>query len=163
MKSFISGLLLFLWPFVSASGFTTLLIGGYGSQGSAVVTSRRSVCPAGHLPDLPASRHMGFASFVQDKVLFCGGRETLLGINRECWQLDLSNASAGWREIAALPRSLAGGSAVRVGDEVWVFGGIVEEDYYDVGNETLESYYYDYVTEQPGSGNVSPVERFLDK
>ena len=57
-----------------------------------------------------------------------------------------------WEKISPLPAPLAGAAVATANENIWVFGGLVEEDYYDTETEN-EYYYYDYSVEVAGNGN----------
>ena len=77
---------------------------------------------------------------VNGTMMYCGGRQSLLQINSECWVFQKETKT--WVMGPALPRALAGATAVGLGDKMWVFGGVVEEDYYDSGALKNEIDYY---------------------
>ena len=58
-----------------------------------------------------------------------------------------------WQPISSLPTPLAGSAVTSFGGNIWVFGGLVEEDYYDTETQN-EYYYYDYVVEVAGNGKI---------
>ena len=68
---------------------------------------------------------------VNGTMMYCGGRQSLLQINTECWKFQ--KVSKTWEPSQPLPRALAGATAMGVADKLWVFGGVVEEDYYESG------------------------------
>ena len=87
----------------------------------------RSLCYA--LSPLPEKRRSGLFSQLNDtSLLFCGGRKSLLEINTECWAF----TKGSWIPTEPLPRAIAGAASIGLGTKVWVFGGVVEEDYYDL-------------------------------
>ncbi len=109
--------------------------------------------------------------FLNDStILFCGGRESLLVINSDCWRYDLDlgglsgldglektgssdvPAHRKWVSTASLPRAIAGATSIAVGSKLYVFGGVVEEDFYADTNTSDYYYYYDYFTEETGNG-----------
>ena len=59
-----------------------------------------------------------------------------------------------WENISSLPSPLAGSAVTSFDEKIWVFGGLVEEDYYDTKTEN-EYYYYDYVVEVAGHGKIT--------
>ncbi len=126
----------------------------------------KTVCSS--LPPLPEKRRSGFLAKVNQTLFYCGGRQSLLEIRFECWKFDIANKT--WVEAEPLPRSLTGASAIGLDGKLWVFGGTVEEDFYE--NRALEEefeyyqaqvqneYYYDYVIEKTGSGESSQKRFF---
>ena len=122
---------------------------------NVTVVTDTTIC-ATHVPTLPATRIAGFAATVGDVGVFCGGRESLMSMNSDCWKLDpmaSSDGSPTWIPIRSLPSPVVGAAAVGVGNEMWVFGGVFQHDYYDdIGGEGNGEDYYDYVTEESGRG-----------
>jgi len=113
------------------------------------------------LPNLPQKRRAGFMGMVNGSIIFCGGRsESNLPINSDCWKLDRSSRS--WEASISLPRSLSRATAVGLNDTLWVFGGVVEESYYQSGlfedlledidyyheSQQIQYDYYDYVIDE---------------
>ena len=159
-----------------------VLLGGSsrGNGLNAFALTSRSICPDGFIPRLPSGTSASFAAFVEDSIVVCGGRESTLELNKECWKYNLtihhpSNdeheeelkegglwkewkksfmwkaAQKNWDQISSLPSPLAGSAVTTFEGKIWVFGGLVEEDYYDTKTEN-EYYYYDYVVEVAGNG-----------
>ena len=117
----------FLILFEPFSGL--LIVGGTNkdqdSEGTLALLDR-SLCYA--LSPLPEKRRAGlFAQVNETSLLYCGGRKSLLEINTECW----TYSKDSWTVSEPLPRAIAGATSLGLGTKVWVFGGVVEEDYYD--------------------------------
>lgn len=125
-----------------------------------------TVCTSSALPALPQKRRAGFLGLVNQSLIYCGGRQDLLQINAECWRLDLGNdqeiSNSSWEVTDDLPRALAGAASIGLDDKLWVFGGVVEEDFYqnraindniDYYDNQIQHEYYDYVVEETGNGN----------
>ena len=139
----------------------------------------RSICPDDLIPALPVGRRASFAAYVASCIIVCGGRESLLEIGSECWKYNLTlhhhnfeteeephedglwkewqlsnmgrEVKKSWTPVSPLPRALAGSAVASYGGKMWVFGGLEEEDYYDMEKQN-EYYYYDYVIEVTGNG-----------
>ena len=75
----------------------------------------------------------------------------MMSLNSECWRF---NPKLGnWHKASSLPRAVAGASAVGIGQEnVWAFGGVFQQDYYDDLTFKDDEYYYDYSIEEAGNG-----------
>merc|ERR1711976_21978 len=143
-----------LSPHIAHEGL--LIVGGTNkdqdSEGTLALLDR-SLCYA--LSPLPEKRRAGlFAQVNETSLLYCGGRKSLLEINTECW----TYSKDSWTVSEPLPRAIAGATSLGLGTKVWVFGGVIEEDYYDSYYITKESEaepsqldYYDYVIEETGN------------
>jgi len=112
------------------------------------------------LPNLPEKRRAGFMGFINESLIFCGGRsESNFPISSGCWKLEKN--STEWQPSTPLPRSLSRATALAINNTLWVFGGVVEESYYQSGHfedlmEDIDYYhepqiqydYYDYVIDE---------------
>ena len=151
----------------------------YGNSVSTFALTSRSICPDGFIPSLPSGATASFAAYAQKCIIVCGGRESTLELNNNCWKYNLTAHHYGyehdeevaegglwkewkksymwkeeqksWERTSSLPSPLAGSAVTTFGGKIWVFGGLVEEDYYDTEVQN-EYYYYDYVVEVAGSG-----------
>ena len=149
------------------------------SVGTYALTSR-SVCPSGFIPNLPSGASASFAGYIDSCIIVCGGKGSTLELNNECWKYNLTlhhnnyehddevedgglwkmweeshmwkKEQKSWEKISPLPAPLAGAAVATANENIWVFGGLVEEDYYDTETEN-EYYYYDYSVEVAGNGN----------
>jgi len=147
-----------LYSHISHEGL--LMVGGsYKDQDveGTLALLDRSLCYA--LSPLPEKRRAGlFSQLNESSLLYCGGRKSLLEINTECW----TYTKDSWEAIEPLPRAIAGAASLGLGNKVWVFGGVVEEDYYDLKESEEDAFsnepspsiqldYYDYVIEETGN------------
>lgn len=105
-----------------------------------------SVCSS--LPSLPEKRRAGFLGMVNNSMIYCGGRQDLLQINNECWKFQVESKT--WEATDSLPRALAGATSIGLNGKLWVFGGVVEEDFYQNNEDGID--YYDYMIEETGNG-----------
>ena len=150
---------------------------------SPFALTSRSICPDDIIPRLPSRTSASFAAFVENCIVVCGGREDTLELNNECWKYNLTThlpkndeheeelkegglwkewkksfmwkaEQKSWENISSLPNPLAGSAVTSFDEKIWVFGGLVEEDYYDTKTEN-EYYYYDYVVEVAGHGKIT--------
>ena len=158
-----------------------MLVGGskLPNSGSTFVMTSRSLCPDGFIPSVPSGRSASFAAYVENSIIVCGGIESVLEMQNECWKYNLTlyehnheqpeetydgglwqewkdskmwkEEQKSWQQISSLPRPLAGSAVTSYDEKMWVFGGLVEEDYYDTETQN-EYYYYDYVVEVAGNG-----------
>ena len=157
-----------------------VLLGGskHGKSISTFALTSRSVCPNGFIPSLPSGSSASFAAYADNSIIVCGGRENTLKLNNECWKYNLTvhhhnyendetdegglwkewkesqmwkEEQKSWERIASLPSPLAGSAVASFQGNIWVFGGLVEEDYYDTEIQN-EYYYYDYSVEVAGNG-----------
>ena len=159
-----------------------VLMGGskHGNSVGTYALTSRSVCPNGFIPNLPSGASASFAGYIDSCIIVCGGKGSTLELNNECWKYNLTlhhnnyeqddevedgglwkmweeshmwkEEQKSWEKISPLPAPLAGAAVATANEKMWVFGGLVEEDYYDTETEN-EYYYYDYSVEVAGNGN----------
>lgn len=114
----------------AASGALVYVIGGFTADGSTVATVEVLDTTTGTWstgPDLPVPVNHAMATSIEDSVFLFGGYAAGNVPSAAAFRLDPSGGGGGtaaWRRVADLPVGLAAGTAVPVGDRVYLAGGI---------------------------------------
>ncbi len=86
-----------------------------------------------HLTELPEARHHGMAAAVGDRIFFAGGYTSSGDPTTAVWEL----VGGAWTGRAPIPIPVGAASAIVVGDEIYLIGGVPDGLFhrYDVAND----------------------------